>query len=413
LIRKLFLLVPVVLLVFKNYGQTPILNKQVIPNASGHSTSGKAPEKDMGDVMLHLFYPHKPIPADSAEIEDTRKHFSIVPAVGYTLQTGFAGIISGNMAWRNDLANDTKISSINTNVTYSQYRQIIVPFQVNIWTKGNRYNFNTDFRFIKYPSVIYGVGEETDPSQGFTIDFSGIKVHQTIMRALSRNFYVGVGYYFDKFWNIKTTDSLSDILKLQLKKALGKEETSSGIALRFLYDSRLNQINPQQGVYFNIAYRSNLTSLGSDSNWQSVLIDSRTYLHFPEQSHNVLAFWLMDWLTTSGTSPYLLTPSTGWDDNYNTGRGYIQGRFRGNNMQYFESEYRFGISQNGLLGGVAFINLQHFSSDISAAYNKIFAGYGLGLRVKLNKHSGANLCIDYGFGQNGSRGFFVNLGEVF
>jgi hemolysin activation/secretion protein len=122
---------------------------------------------------------------------------------------------------------------------------------------------------------------------------------------------------------------------------------------------------------------------------------------------------MMDWLTTAGTPPYLLLPSTGWDDNYNTGRGYIQGRFRGNNMVYFESEYRFGLTRNGLLGGVAFVNLQHFSSEISSEYNKIFPGYGAGLRLKLNKHSGANLAVDYGFGLNGSKGFFVNLGEVF
>jgi len=401
------------LLALKDYGQTPVLNKQVIPNASDSITPGKVTEKDMGDVMRHLFSHHKALPADSVEIKDTHKHFSIVPAVGYTLQTGFAGIVSSNMAWYNAIAANAKISSINTSITYSQYRQIIIPFQINIWTKGNRYNIITDFRYIKYPSVVYGLGGETDPNQGYTIDFSGIKVHQTIMKALSDNLYIGLGYYFDKLWKIKATDSLSDILNLQLKKALGKEETASAVALRFLYDSRLNQINPQQGIYFNIAYRYNLKSLGSDSNWQSVLLDGRTYFHFPKESRNVLSFWLMDWLTTSGTPPYLLLPSTGWDDNYNTGRGYIQGRFRGKNMQYFESEYRFGISQNGLLGGVAFVNLQHFSSDISAAYNKYFPGYGLGLRVKLNKISGANLCIDYGFGQNGSRGFFVNLGEIF
>jgi hypothetical protein len=401
----------VMLFAIKNYGQTP--TRVILNHPPDNSAARKATETDMGDVMHHLFNRHKPLPADSVEIKDTRKHFSIVPAVGYTLQTGFAAIVSGNMAWYNDTAHNTKISSINTNVTYSQYRQIIIPFQVNVWTKGNRYNIITDFRYIKYPSVIYGLGGETDPNQGVTIDFSGIKFHQTVMKALSGNFFVGIGYYFDKFWNIKKEDSLSRMLTWQLKTSLGKKETASGVALRFLYDSRLNQINPQQGIYFNIAYRNNLRSLGSDSNWQSVLIDSRTYLHFPAASHNVLAFWLMDWLTTSGTPPFLLLPSTGWDDNYNTGRGYIQGRFRGNNMQYFESEYRFGISGNGLIGGVAFVNLQHFSSDISAAYSKIFPGYGLGLRIKLNKHSGANLCVDYGFGRNGSRGFFVNLGEIF
>ena len=60
-----------------------------------------------------------------------------------------------------------------------------------------------------------------------------------------------------------------------------------------------------------------------------------------------------------------------------------------------------------------FINLENFSSDLSTEYSKLFPGYGLGLRIRLNKYSGANLCVDYGFGQNGSHGFFVNLGEVF
>jgi len=401
------------LLVLTNYGQTPELEKQPLSNPSDSIPPAKAPEKDMGDVLHHLFNRNKPLLPNTDSIKDTRKHFSIVPAIGYTLQTGFAGIISANMAWYNDTVGNTKISSVNTNVTYSQYRQVIIPFQINTWTKGNRYNIITDLRYIKYPSVIYGLGGETNPNQGFTVNFSGIKMHQTIMKALSGNFYVGLGYYFDKLWNISATDSLSDDLKGQLKKVLGKKETASGVVLRFLYDTRLNQINPQQGVYFNVAYRYNPKSLGSDSTWQSVLIDSRAYLHFPRESHNVLAFWLMEWFTASGTPPYLLLPSTGWDDNYNTGRGYIQGRYRGNNMTYFESEYRFGITNNGLIGGVAFVNLQHFSSDISAAYNKLFPGYGLGLRIKLNKYSGANLCIDYGFGQNGSRGFFVNLGEIF
>lgn len=413
MIRPLFLLIPVMLLVLSDYGQAPAQENKAISNTSDSSSPRKVAEKDMGDVIHQLFNRQKALPFDTTNIKDTRKHFSIVPAIGYTLQTGFAGIVTANMAWYSDTAGATKISSVNTNGTYSQYRQIIVPFQVNIWTKRNRYNIISDFRYIKYPSVIYGMGSAIDPNKGITIDYSGVKLHQTVMKALSGNFYLGLGYYFDKFWNIKTTDSLSDVLNVQLKKTLGKDETASGAVLRFLYDSRLNQINPQQGIYFNITYRSNFKALGSDSNWQSLLIDSRAYLHFPKNSHNVLAFWLMNWLTVNGTPPYLLLPSTGWDDNYNTGRGYIQGRFRGRNMQYFESEYRFGISRNGLIGGVAFVNLQHFSSDISPDYNKLFPGYGLGLRIKLNKHSGANLCIDYGFGQNGSRGFFVNLGEIF
>ncbi|MFX8681218.1 hypothetical protein ABTM69_21425, partial [Acinetobacter baumannii] len=71
------------------------------------------------------------------------------------------------------------------------------------------------------------------------------------------------------------------------------------------------------------------------------MIDARKYITFPRRSKNTLALWSYNWLTVDGTPPYLLLPSTGWDDQYNTGRGYIQSRFRGKQMVYFETEYRY------------------------------------------------------------------------
>jgi hypothetical protein len=62
---------------------------------------------------------------------------------------------------------------------------------------------------------------------------------------------------------------------------------------------------------------------------------------------------------------------------------------------------------------VVFANAQSFSPVPYSELTTIAPGWGGGLRIKLNKESGSNLCIDYGFGLNGSRGFFVNLNEVF
>jgi len=82
-------------------------------------------------------------------------------------------------------------------------------------------------------------------------------------------------------------------------------------------------------------------------------------------------------------------------------------------MIYLETEYRFKITNNRLLGGVIFANAETFSNNIDIKLGPVYPGWGTGLRIKLNKFSKANLCIDYAFGLNGSRGFFVNLGEVF
>jgi hypothetical protein len=153
--------------------------------------------------------------------------------------------------------------------------------------------------------------------------------------------------------------------------------------------------------------------MGSTASWQSSIIDLRKYFEFPTGSKNTVALWSYNWFTTTGKPPYLLLPSIGWDDNFNTGRGYIQGRYRANNMSYLECEYRFNLMRNGLLGCVVFSNLQTYSTEFSELYNRLIPGGGMGLRVKVNKNSQTNLCIDYGFGEDGSRGFFINLGEVF
>jgi hypothetical protein len=99
---------------------------------------------------------------------------------------------------------------------------------------------------------------------------------------------------------------------------------------------------------------------------------------------------------------------------YNTsGRGYEIGRFRGKDELYFEAEYRFGLTRNGLLGAVVFANAESFTGPQNNSFEGVAPAAGPGLRIKVNKHSDTNLCIDYGVGIKGSRGVFVNLGELF
>ncbi len=368
--------------------------------------------KDMSDVIGRLLHPNKSINNLDA-LNKSKYNYSIVPAAGYTLQTGFAGILSANIGYYNYETKDAKLSNIATSITYSEYNQIILPLSANIWFKNGRYNFVSDNRYISYPSSIYGLGGKTDPNKARTINFSGLKLHNRIVKSFSTNWFAGLGLYYDQFWDITVLDPTTKRISNLIQRELGKNETSVGPILNVLYDTRTNQINPDKGMYFNILYRDNFQALGSDNNWQSLVIDTRKYFTFPSNSKNILAIWNLEWLTLSGKIPYLIMPSTGWDDQYNSGRGYIQSRFRGRSMSYFESEYRFGISQNGLFGGVVFANVQSFSGDLSSTYATLLPGYGAGLRLKINKHSRTNICVDYGLGKNGSGGFYVNLGEVF
>ncbi|PUZ27573.1 hypothetical protein DCM91_04955 [Chitinophaga costaii] len=56
---------------------------------------------------------------------------------------------------------------------------------------------------------------------------------------------------------------------------------------------------------------------------------------------------------------------------FNTGRGNIQGRYRGSDMIYLEAVERFQVSQDGLLGGVVFINASSIQLNTEERYKTV------------------------------------------
>lgn len=337
--------------------------------------------------------------------------FSVVPALGYTLQSKLALTLAGNIAFR--LSPDVKISTIIINTAYTQTKQIIIPIQSSIWSRNNDYNFVGDIRFLKYPESTWGLGSNSNISDEDPMNYSFFRFSETVLRRLYPNFFVGIGYIFDDHFNITEKGTIDgDLSRYGLYGAQG-HTISSGPTLNALFDSRDNSINASRGWYAAATFRDNTDVFGSTRDWQSIVVDLRTYIKLSDQSDNVLALWSYNWLVLGGYPPYLDLPSTTWDTFSGTGRGYIQGRFRGAQMLYAEAEYRFGITRNGLVGGVVFANAQSFSAAPGTSLQSIQPAFGPGVRLKLNKVSKTNIAIDYGFGMQGSRGVFINVGEIF
>jgi len=109
----------------------------------------------------------------------------------------------------------------------------------------------------------------------------------------------------------------------------------------------------------------------------------------------------------------------GWDQFGRSGRGYTQGRFRGEHLVYSEIEYRahiIGTKKNpDFLGAVAFVNTTTASNnaaDIHLFKNFDWAG-GIGLRFMVSKASRTNITLDYAWGEYGAHGLFLNVNESF
>ena len=80
-----------------------------------------------------------------------------------------------------------------------------------------------------------------------------------------------------------------------------------------------------------------------------------------------------------------------------------------------ESEYRFPISEcGGVLGGILFVNANTTDKPDKSVrlFDYVAPGYGVGLRLMVDKRSRTNLQVDFGFGKN-SGGVYFGAAETF
>ena len=369
-------------------------------------------QRDVLDVARNLLpFLHLKREDDTVTLPVGRTFVWVLPEAGYSLQTRLLIELQGNIAYRRPGAN---VSTIIPAVAYSQNNQLFFATRINSWTRDNRFNWVGDVRVYKYPQATFGIGSSTKPTDELRIDFTYLRWYQTVLKRISRNTYAGLGYHLDYHWNIRAFTKQDDAATIP-NYTVGTQgrSVSSGVSLNFLYDGRINSQNPEPASYANVVFRPNFRFLGSDANYQSLMVDVRKYFYLPSWSGALLALWSYNSFTFGADAPYLDLPSTGSDMYENSGRGYLQGRFRGRNLLYQEAEYRFPITRNRLLGGVVFVNNQIASEAITNRFGPFAPGAGVGLRLTTNKFSRLNLAIDYGMGLNGSNGFFFNFGEFF
>ena len=177
--------------------------------------------------------------------------------------------------------------------------------------------------------------------------------------------------------------------------------------------------NASSGWYANLTYKGYGKSLGNEQMAQMLNLDYRNYFRLSEKKDNVLAVWFMGTFLASGKLPYMNLSSIGWDQKGTSGRGYKQGRYRGENFFYTELEYRlrFGIDKKhpDRYGMDLFTNLSAASSSLDEIklFDRVAPGYGTGFRIMLKKLTRSNITLDYARGIQGQSGFYINYNEFF
>jgi len=369
-------------------------------------------QRDMIDIAMLILHKDISKRLDTTNGSGMRLRLSASPITEYTLSTGFTAGATAGGAFVTSLKQQTNTSSFLIAVKYTQKKQFLLPIQSSFWTPGNKFNVIGDWRYLNYPQDTWGIGGETTDADENMVTYKYLRLYELCLRQIAKNFYVGGGYQLDYHWAIAQLGFPPGEVTGFDKYGFSNHSVSSGIVLDVQYDSRKNPINPDGGsMYANCKFIQNISLLGSDTQWNAMQFDIRKYYALPH--HSVLAFWFYSVITISGNPPYLDLPGTGTDTYNNTARGYVQGRYIGKKYIDLESELRFPITKNGLLGGVVFASAGSVSEFNSNTFQTIFPSFGAGLRIKFNKFSKTNVCLDYGIGIKDSHGFEGNLGEVF
>jgi hypothetical protein len=387
-------------------------------------------------------------PAEKVQPRPFEFYPSIIPAIGYNPALGFLiGIVSKAGMLLGD-PGDTTMSSASLLVLLTTNKQLVLQLGSTILTSHNDWMLIGDWRFLLYNQETYGLstgtplsstsfsisgwGSTTPIDGGQPMKFNLLRFHQVALRRVWGNLSVGGGLRIDRYFGIvdESLDLSAPSPVVTSHYAYStyygfnpSEYTLSGVTLNAVYDSRDSTINAYRGIYAQLALGGFPTWLGSSQGSTMVGVDFRGYLGLSDAvPRNVLAFWLLASGVTSGAQPYLTLPSIGWDAAGTTGRGYVQGRFRGPADVYAEVEWRFRITDDGLLGGAVFANAETFTRPAfsSGAYAEpavnlfqyVKPAGGVGARVLMSKESRTNLRVDFAVGVD-SFAIYLGAGEVF
>jgi hypothetical protein len=365
-------------------------------------------DKDIIDVIIAGF--HLKLP--EAPRLKQKVNFSIMPISTATASGNRVLVSSVNVAFTIDAKDSTNLSTMFFLPYTDFYQNIGFGTKQNIWTARNMWNIPGELRLSSLAQETYGLGGATTNHDKVQLNYKNIRAYFTSNRKLVDYFFAGIGVNYDRYYKVTTIGSeISPNAFEKYGVGTGPSSFASGVTFNFLHDSRKNSINAGNSLYYTVIYRVNPTFLQNENQWTSIYADVRKYIPISSLRRKILAFWGYYW-GAYGKVPYFNLPGTQLELAGRSGRGYSQARFRGKQMLYLESEYRFDISRNKLFGGVLFANLQSFTEPETNTFRYIAPAAGIGARIKFNKQSDTNLTLDFGVGKN-SFNFYIGLGEFF
>ena len=325
-----------------------------------------------------------------------------VPTIGFTPETRWyiGAVALFNLKFLQKDSN-SRVSSAKTEINFTQNKQLIIEIGWNAFSRNEQWYHEGLLGYRKFPELFWGVGNNTPDSAEELYSANRVEADISSLKRVGKNSFVGLRYRYQYMYAVEPKQG--GILESNpVSGASGS--TSSGVGPAYLYDSRQNALNPQQGAFLSLSTLYFGKAIGGTVEFSRFEMDARKYYKLKStvlalQAHGILQ---------AGNAPFRMMGLMGSGRDM---RGYYQGRYRDNNYLALQAEWRVPVKWG--IGFAVFAGAGEVF-DWNNPYNLDVFKYttGGGLRIAMDKEKSVNLRFDFAVGHN-TTGFYIAFGEAF
>lgn len=325
-----------------------------------------------------------------------------VPTIGFTPETRWyiGAVALFNLKFLQKDSN-SRVSSAKTEINFTQNKQLIIEIGWNAFSRNEKWYHQGLLGYRKFPELFWGVGNNTPDSAEEQYSANRVEADISSLKRASKNSFFGLRYRYQYMYAVEPKQG-GILENIPVSGASGS--TSSGIGPAYLYDSRQNALNPQQGAFLSLSTLYFGKAIGGTVEFSRFETDARKYYKIKStvlalQAHGILQ---------AGNAPFRMMGLMGSGRDM---RGYYQGRYRDNNYLALQAEWRVPVKWG--IGFAVFAGAGEVFSW-NNPYNLDVFKYttGGGLRIAMDKEKSVNLRFDFAVGHN-TTGFYIAFGEAF
>ena len=330
---------------------------------------------------------------------------------GYTPDAGLLFAVGGLLSFKTN-RNDTLIQRSSLPVTFITSTRGNIVFGAKLksfWWK-DRVRINVLAAISDAKDDYFGVGYNSAvsiPKSDTTTLYTrqGWAFNSEFLYRIRPKLYVSILFDFN-YTNAVETNPVMEEDPTFIE--FGPKNYNAGVGFSLQYDSRDIVVNAWKGIFANLSTIIYASGLGSDNDYQTVVLDLRHYRKL-EREGKTIAF------RYKGRFGYGDVP---WAEMTKLGgsremRGYIKGQYRDVAGMHFTAEYRhMFLNHLGELSAHGFTTWLGSGTIFNGVNNieKWLPNFGFGYRFEVQPRM--NLRIDFGFGRD-STGIYFDFTEVF